>query len=115
MHQDDDPIWLAFDLRDLAAGRTESDRSWIPFLDVATMDAGLYVLPAGGLDEQQPHELDELYYVVSGRATLQVAGDEQEVGPGSLVYVKASAPHRFHSIEEELQVLVFFSKTERAQ
>jgi len=31
------------------------------------------------------------------------------VQPGSVIYVKAGVSHRFHSIKEELNVLVFFS------
>ncbi len=77
------------------------------------MQAGLYVLPTGGIDEQQPHAQDELYYVASGRGVLQVEGEDMTVGPGSVVYVKARAAHRFHSISEELRVLVIFSAKER--
>ncbi len=77
------------------------------------MQAGLYVLPAGGIDEQQPHAQDELYYVASGRGVLRVEGEDLTVGPGSVVYVRARAAHRFHSITEELRVLVVFSATDR--
>ncbi len=31
------------------------------------MSAGIYVLPSGGTDPQNPHKEDELYYVVRGR------------------------------------------------
>lgn len=113
MAQSDDPIWEAFDLEDLGVRREESGVPWLPFLDVATMNAGLYVLAAGDEDQQRPHELDELYYVVSGRATLEIEGEKQRVGPGSLVYVRAHTAHRFHSIEEELRILVLFSTRER--
>ena len=115
MAQREDPVWEAFDLEELSARRKESGSPWLPFLDVATMNAGLYVLAAGEEDPQQPHELDELYYVVSGRAALEIEGEMQKVGPGSLIYVRARAAHHFHSIEEDLQVLVFFSTRERSQ
>jgi mannose-6-phosphate isomerase-like protein (cupin superfamily) len=115
MAQREDPVWEAFDLEELGARREESGLPWLPFLDVATMNAGLYVLAAGGEDAQRPHELDELYYVVSGRATMQIEGDTLKVGPGGLIYVRARAAHRFHSIEEDLQVLVFFSIRERSE
>ena len=81
-------------------------------LRVPALSAGLYVLPAGGADLQQPHTEDELYYVVSGRGAIQVAGESRAVEAGSVVFVKAGDDHRFHSIAEELVILVFFAPAE---
>ncbi len=111
LHQPDkqDPVWAAFELTDQLAKRQAAEQPWYPFLTVSTMTVGVYELPEAGIDPQTPHERDELYYVVSGRAMLRVESDEVEVGPGSMVYVRAHAEHRFHDIEEKLQVIVFFS------
>jgi hypothetical protein len=38
-----------------------------------------------------------------------VDGVDRDLCPGSIVYVKALAEHRFLGIEEELRILVFFS------
>ncbi len=51
--------------------------------------------------------------MASGRGVLRVEGEDLTVGPGSVVYVRARAAHRFHSITEELRVLVVFSATDR--
>ena len=67
------------------------------------------MLPTGGQDRQSPHGRDEVYYVVAGRAVLEVDGDRQSVKAGSVVYVKADVDHRFVEIEEDLEVLVFFA------
>src|SRR5947209_5941405 len=101
----------AFTTADLEAAR-EPGSLYHEFLRVPTMSAGLYKLEAGGTDPQQPHTEDELYYIVSGHAQLQVAQDNREVGPGSLVFVAANVEHRFHDITEELSVLVFFAPAE---
>ena len=103
---------VLFGLAALTALRYGDVRSRASFLQVSTMSAGLYVLPEGGVDHQEPHDQDELYYVVGSRATLQVADEMVEVGPGSVVYVRAHVEHRFLNIEEELSVLVFFSAAE---
>lgn len=101
---------------ELAAVRRELDATtaggepWLEFLRVPDLRVGLYVLPAGGADPQSPHEEDEVYHVVRGRALLAVEGEDLPVGPGSVVYVAAGAEHRFHSIVEELEVLVFFAR-----
>ncbi|MCG8606393.1 cupin domain-containing protein [bacterium] len=51
-----------------------------------------------------PHWLDEVYYIVLGRAMLEVGKDEIPAQPGLAVYVRAEVKHRFHSISEDLQV-----------
>ncbi len=101
--------WEAFALDDLREQREATSRPWLAFLKVPALSTGLYVLPAGGQDGQSPHERDEVYYVVVGRAVLEVDGQRQPVRPGSVVYVKAEVDHRFVEIEEDLEVVVFFS------
>jgi quercetin dioxygenase-like cupin family protein len=102
----------AFALQGLLDERSQSQRPYLEFLRVPALSAGLYVLPAGGVDAQQPHTEDEVYYIVSGRGSILVAGESRPVEAGSLVYVKANDDHRFHSIEEELVILVFFAPAE---
>jgi mannose-6-phosphate isomerase-like protein (cupin superfamily) len=98
-----------FALADLRARRRESGQSYLEFLRVPSLRTGLYALPAGGVDPQRPHAEDEIYYVVDGRAVVAVAGEERPVAPGDVVYVAAGVDHRFHSIAEDLTLLVFFS------
>jgi len=50
-----------------------------------------------------------VYYVISGRGSIRVADEERPVRAGSLVFVAAQVEHRFHDIEEELRVLVFWA------
>ncbi len=101
-----------FELPKLIDGRLRSDDSWLEFLRVSSLSMGIYVLPAGGEDPQTPHNEDEVYYVVSGRAVLQVAGRDQPVQAGSIVFVAQKVEHHFHSIDEELTALVFFAPAE---
>lgn len=102
----------AFELDRLLTAQAAGDRPYLEFLRVPALSAGLYVLPAGGQDLQQPHGEDELYYVVRGKAMIQVDGVDRPVQAGSLVYVAAGVAHHFHSMEEELAVLVFFAPAE---
>lgn len=102
-----------FHLTNRAAERERSRRLYHEFLRVPALSAGLYVLPAGGTDPQKPHTEDEVYYVVSGRASIRVGEEDRPVEPGTVVYVPAGVEHRFHSISEELSLLVFFAPAER--
>ena len=76
------------------------------------MSAGLYALPAGSTDPQQPHHEDEMYYVVRGRARFKAATEDREVSAGSVIFVAAEVEHRFYDVTEELAVLVMFAPAE---
>ena len=102
-----------FHLDDLTHQRAAVGKRYLEFLRVPAMSAGVYVLPAGGADPQKPHREDEMYYVVRGRARMQIGPEKAEVRAGSLIFVEAEAEHRFYDIEEELEVLVFFSPAEQ--
>ena len=99
----------AFELSQVARERARIGRRYHEFLRVPSISAGLYVLGAGSEDPQQPHTEDEVYHVIRGRATIRVDDEDRPVGPGSVIYVAASVPHRFHTIEEELEILVIFA------
>lgn len=102
----------AFELATLQEERQAANRAYLEFLKVPMMSAGLYELPAGGTDPQQPHSEDEIYYVIGGRAQIQVAGEDRPVTAGSIIYVAAGVEHRFHSITDDLSVLVVFAPAE---
>ena len=101
-----------FHLDDLNRQRGEKAKLYLEFLRVPAMSAGVYVLPKGGADPQRPHREDEMYYVVRGRARMEIGSEHAEVRAGSVIFVEAAAEHRFYDIEEELEVLVFFAPAE---
>ena len=101
-----------FELTQLISQREANNNLYLEFLKVPDLSMGLYVLPAGGTDPQSPHTEDEVYYVVNGRAKIKVADEDRDVQTGSIVYVAKNVEHRFHSIEEELKVIVFFAPAE---
>ena len=99
----------AFELSEVIAARQRSGESYRQFLNAGSLSVGLYALPAGGEDPQQPHAEDEVYYVVAGRAVLRAGAEDRPVSPGSIVFVAAGVEHRFHAITEDLSLLVFFA------
>ncbi|HZS78570.1 MAG TPA: cupin domain-containing protein [Ktedonobacteraceae bacterium] len=102
----------AFEIASLLRQQEQSRHDYLEFLRVPALSVGLYMLEAGATDEQQPHTEDEIYYVLSGRAIIQVGSENREVQAGSLIYVKARDEHRFHTITEDLRVLVIFAPAE---
>lgn len=101
-----------FPLTDLLNAHTQEGKLYHEFLRVPSMSAGLYILPAGGTDPQQPHNEDEMYYVISGKGKFFYDGQDVDVEAGSTLYVPKHVEHRFHSIEEDLQIIVFFAPAE---
>ena len=102
------PAWKAFDFDDLANQRAAQNLTWMEFLSEASLRMGLYHLPTGANDGQGAHSEDEIYYVARGAATLFAGGSNYEAQEGSAFYVRAGIDHRFHTITEDLSVLVVF-------
>ncbi len=96
-----------FNVFGLATRRAAVGR-YAEFLKAPALHAGLYELEAGATDRQQPHDDDEIYYVISGRANFRVEGVARPVQPGDVIYVAAGEPHCFEEIEEDLRLLVTF-------
>jgi mannose-6-phosphate isomerase-like protein (cupin superfamily) len=89
--------------------RDSEGHGYVDFLVSQKLSVGLAIWPAGAHDGQQPHREDEVYYVISGRGVITVADEQRPVKAGSLVFVTAGVEHRFHDIDEDLRVLVFWA------
>lgn len=99
-----------FEREQLSEDHHKSGLAYHEFLRVRAMNAGIYVLKAGEPDPQQPHEQDEIYYVISGSAAFSCDGhDDRPVTTGAVIYVEKGVGHRFHSIAEDLTLLVVFA------
>jgi len=94
-------------------GKAKRGDGYSEFLRVPTMSVGVYVLPAGGVDRQTPHTEDEIYYVIRGRGQLRHGEHESPATPGEVLFVPARRAHHFHSITEELVLLVVFAPAEQ--
>jgi mannose-6-phosphate isomerase-like protein (cupin superfamily) len=71
------------------------------------LELGVYVLVAPEPDRQQPHEEDELYVVLEGRGTLDVAGERVDLVEGQAAFVAAQVEHRFVGYENLALLVVF--------
>jgi mannose-6-phosphate isomerase-like protein (cupin superfamily) len=79
------------------------------FFEVPEMSAGIYTLPAGTIDGQAPHVEDEIYYVIAGKAEIQIGDQHYPVQTGATIFVAREIEHRFHDIIEDLTILVIFA------
>jgi quercetin dioxygenase-like cupin family protein len=88
---------------------------WVEHLRVDALSLGTYSIPAGAVDDQEPHTEDEIYVVVSGRGAFEAAGQRVEVAPGTTLYVPAREEHRFVDVTQDLAVVVVFAPAEGSQ
>ena len=102
----------AFELAQLITECSQSGSEYLEFIRKPSLSVGLYMLSAGAIDQQEPHTEDEVYYIVSGRGSIQVDKESRPVEAGSVVFVQANVEHRFHTITEDLTILVFFAPAE---
>ena len=97
-----------FDLADVVAKCEARESPYLEFLRVPQLSCGIYQLSAGDPDLQSTHDEDEVYFVLSGRARMMVAGEEKKIERGAIIYVPAESEHEFIDVEEDLSMLVFF-------
>lgn len=101
--------WEVVDVEEVVAQLGRVDVGYKELMRVPSLSAGVYRLAAGSRDMQGPHDDDEVYFVLSGRARVRMDGDVREVRPGSLLYVRAATDHSFFEIEEDITLLVLFT------
>lgn len=106
-----DDSWQVFNLDDVKQKLTQQAIQYLEFLNVPSMNCGLYFLPKGSTDMQAPHDEDEVYFVLGGKARMRLGDEDRAVGPGHLLYVGATTQHSFFEIEEDMTLLVMFSAT----
>jgi len=102
--------WQVFHLDELAKRASGGEPRFFEFLRVEGMSAAIYRLPAGAKDMQAPHLEDEVYVVTEGRARLRVGDEDRSVGPGNILFVRASEEHSFFDVEEDLTLIAFFGR-----
>ena len=109
-----DEAWKVFQLDELIPRVAGDDPCFLEYLRMPGLSSAVYRLPAGSKDMQAPHLEDEIYFVIDGRATLRVSGEEKEVSAGSILYVRATEEHSFFNITEDLTLLAFFGRADLA-
>jgi mannose-6-phosphate isomerase-like protein (cupin superfamily) len=100
------------DLGRLAEVVRRAPRRYHEALRTTRMSAGLYRLRRGEEDQQRPHAEEELYLVLEGRGRFRMGDQDYAAEPGALLAVPARVEHTFHSITEDLLLLVLFAPAE---
>ena len=99
---------LEFNLRDNLDKIKKSDSYFHTFINKDSLATGILILKPGEEDTQEPHESDEVYFIISGNGFLKIKNKDYEISKDKLFFVGKDTPHYFHSNTKELKVLYFF-------
>lgn len=100
---------IEFDVTKYIDEIRNSDGYFHTFINKQNIAAGVLVLEPNEDDTQEPHDSDELYYVISGDGFLKINNKDYDISEGTAYYVQKNIPHKFFGNKKELIVLYFFS------
>ena len=78
------------------------------FLNKKSLAVGVLFLRPGEKDTQEPHESDEIYYIIDGNGFLQINKKSYPVKKDQIYFVARNIPHHFYGNTKNLSVLYFF-------
>ena len=85
---------------------TSDDGLYGVLLEHGTMELGYY--KPVGVDNQEPHDQDEIYIVQTGSGTFICGDSRTPFEPGDALFVPAGVVHRFESFSEDFAAWVVF-------
>ena len=86
----------------------ESDEYFHTFINKQSLAAGVLVLQPGEEDTQEPHESDEVYFILKGDGFLKIKNKNYSVEKNKMYFVAKNIEHFFCGNKKELIVLYFF-------
>ncbi len=99
---------LEFDLTTYLKKIKNGNSYFQTFIHKSSLATGVLVLQPGEEDTQEPHESDEVYYVISGDGFLKIKNKDYKVSKDKFFFVAKDVEHYFHGNQKTLKVLYFF-------
>ena len=103
-----DTLKIQFDTKEYLKEISKSKSYFHTFINKDNLAAGILRLMPGKEDTQEPHDSDEIYYIVRGNGFLNIDNKDYSISDGMSYYVAKNTQHRFHGNTKELVVLYFF-------
>ena len=85
-----------------------SNKYFQTIINRTNLAAGVLVLGPGEKDVQEPHDSDEVYFVISGDGFLRIGSTDYKISANKMFFVARDRAHFFHGNKKELVVLYFF-------
>lgn len=99
-------IWYADDIVNLISSLPNGDEPYVECCNRCTMSLGMYA--PSGQDLQEPHDQDELYFVLSGSGIFIHGDSKSGFGTGDTLFVAAGVEHRFEDFTDDFTAWVVF-------
>jgi mannose-6-phosphate isomerase-like protein (cupin superfamily) len=84
----------------------DQGEAWRVLFEHGSLELEIYA--PRGHDPQQPHDRDEIYFVISGTGTFLNGPRRHGFKPGDLLFVPAGTVHRFENFSEDFATWVIF-------
>jgi mannose-6-phosphate isomerase-like protein (cupin superfamily) len=95
------------ELNNLLSELNDQGGYFIDFVSTKGIRAGIIRLHPGENDTQEPHSVDEVYYVIKGNGIIKIDGKDHEIRQGTSIFVPAKTHHRFHGNKED--IIIFYA------
>jgi mannose-6-phosphate isomerase-like protein (cupin superfamily) len=95
-----------YELKDLLS-QLDGSGYFIDFITTKGIQAGIIRLHANEKDTQEPHSVDEVYYVIEGSGLIILRGESHPIKQGTCIFVPGGMEHRFYGNAQDL--LIFYA------
>jgi mannose-6-phosphate isomerase-like protein (cupin superfamily) len=99
---------LEFNLQDNLDKIKKSNSYFHTFINKDSLATGILMLKPGEEDTQEPHESDEVYFVISGNGYLKIKNKNYEILKDKLFFVEKKCTALFSFKYKGTQSFVFF-------
>jgi mannose-6-phosphate isomerase-like protein (cupin superfamily) len=90
-----------FELNKLLSELEDQGGYFIDFISTKGIEAG--IIHPGENDTQEPHPVDEVYYVIEGNGFIKLDGKDHQIKQGTSIFVPAKAD-KFHGSKQDLVI-----------
>jgi len=92
--------------------KKNNDKCFHTFINRQSLAAGILFLKPGEQDTQEPHDTDEIYYIIRGDGYLKINQKNYPISDHKVFFVAKNVRHYFFGNTKDLTVLYFFGGTD---
>ena len=86
----------------------KDDAYFHTFINRDSLAVGVLILQPGEKDTQEPHENDEVYFILNGDGFLKINDKDYAISKNRVYFVAKNIEHYFHGNSKEIVALYFF-------
>lgn len=99
-----------YELDNLLSELEDQGKYFKDFIGTDGIEAGIILLHPNEEDKQEPHSVDEVYYIIKGDGYIEINGKDHPIKQGIIIFVPAAAKHKFHHNSQDLVILYALGK-----